>query len=132
MARPAALESPGHKCGISFRYTEYRRRQLPGARLDTDTKRSTIRKPHRVAGILAGALVMGWPCLAPAQTASAPAADTTQLERITVTAERRATDLDTTPAAITALPATKLADEGVYKLEDVVMLVPNTSFTTGQ
>jgi outer membrane receptor protein involved in Fe transport len=55
-----------------------------------------------------------------------------QIERIVVTAEKRLTVLDTTPASVTALNGSKLADEGLTNLADVVGLVPNTSFTTGQ
>src|SRR5687767_4136105 len=67
-----------------------------------------------------------------AQAAASPAADSGKLERITVTAERRLTVLDETPAAVTALNGTKLTEQGVTTLADVVMLAPNTTFTTGQ
>ena len=91
----------------------------------------TIRGLARcVAGLFAGGLVLGAPGLVHAQAAAAP--DTGQVERITVTAERRQTVLDTTPAAITALDGGKLADQGVTTIADVVMLAPNVSFTTGQ
>ncbi|HEU0203031.1 MAG TPA: TonB-dependent receptor, partial [Burkholderiaceae bacterium] len=73
------------------------------------------------------------------QGAAAPGADqkdsaqngSEQLERVVVTAERRETVLDTTPAAITALRGRELAEEGFTGLADVVGLVPNVSFTTG-
>lgn len=67
-----------------------------------------------------------------AQAAANPALDSGKLERITVTAERRLTVLDETPAAVTALNGTKLTEQGVTTLADVVMLAPNTTFTTGQ
>jgi outer membrane receptor protein involved in Fe transport len=68
--------------------------------------------------------------LALAQAADPP--DSGKLEKITVTAERRLTALDDTPAAVTALNGTKLQEQGVTALADVVMLAPNTTFTTGQ
>jgi outer membrane receptor protein involved in Fe transport len=79
-----------------------------------------------------GVLALGYANVAVAQTATTPPEDGTRLERITVTAERRLTVLDDTPAAITALNGSKLADQGVTKIEDIVMLAPNTNFTTGQ
>jgi iron complex outermembrane receptor protein len=55
-----------------------------------------------------------------------------QLERITISAEKRLTLLDATPAAVTALSGIKLAEQGLTTFSDVVTQVPNTSFTTGQ
>lgn len=66
--------------------------------------------------------------LAAAQTAP----ETNQIERVVITAERRVTVLDTTPAAITALNGARLAERGDTGLADLVMLSPNTSFTNGQ
>lgn len=66
------------------------------------------------------------PTLAVAQTEYA------QIERVVITAERRVTMLDTTPAAITALNGARLAERGDTGLADLVMLSPNTSFTNGQ
>ena len=68
--------------------------------------------------------------LALAQATEPP--DSGRLEKITVTAERRLTVLDDTPAAVTALNGTKLQEQGVTTLADVVTLAPNTTFTTGQ
>ena len=62
-----------------------------------------------------------------AQTA-APA-DT--ITRVEITAEKRLSTLDTTPAAVTALNGQRLAEQGVTGLADAVTLVPNMSFTTG-
>lgn len=58
--------------------------------------------------------------------------ETTQIERVVITAERRVTVLDTTPAAITALNGARLAERGDTGLADLVMFSPNTSFTNGQ
>ncbi|WP_457445740.1 TonB-dependent receptor [Roseateles sp. P5_E4] len=66
--------------------------------------------------------------LAAAQTAP----ETNQIERVVITAERRVTVLDTTPAAITALSGARLAERGDTGLADLVMLSPNTAFTNGQ
>jgi len=52
----------------------------------------------------------------PAAAASAPAPDTAQLERVTISAEKRLTVLDTTPAAITVLNGAKLAERGATNL----------------
>jgi outer membrane receptor protein involved in Fe transport len=60
--------------------------------------------------------------------AAAPA-DT--ITRVEITAEKRLTTLDTTPAAVTALSGQRLAEQGVAGLADAVALVPNMSFTTG-
>lgn len=85
--------------------------------------------PHRIA--LATSLAC---CAAHAQTlpSNPPATDTGQLERVVITAEKRLTVLDQTPAAITALSGRQLAEQGNKDLADLVMLAPNTSFTTGQ
>lgn len=79
-------------------------------------------KPTALAAALA---------LAPA-LAQAQATETAQIERVVITAERRVTVLDTTPAAITALNGARLAERGDTGLADLVMLSPNTSFTNGQ
>jgi iron complex outermembrane recepter protein len=67
--------------------------------------------------------------LAIAQTADAQPSG--QLERIMITSEKRMTMLDTTPAAITALPGSKLQESGYTKIEDIVNLVPNATLTGG-
>jgi iron complex outermembrane receptor protein len=76
---------------------------------------------------LACTLLFGVPCHA--QTLpEAPAADG-QIERVLITAERRSTTLDTTPASITALNGARLAEQGATSLADVLNLAPNTSFS---
>ncbi|MDR7271389.1 outer membrane receptor protein involved in Fe transport [Pelomonas saccharophila] len=64
--------------------------------------------------------------------AAAQTTETQQIERVVITAERRVTVLDTTPAAITALNGARLAERGDTGLADLVMLSPNTSVTNGQ
>ena len=82
-------------------------------------------KPTALAAALAFA-----PALALAQAQAV--GDNVQIERVVITAERRVTVLDTTPAAITALSGARLAERGDTGLADLVMLSPNTSFTNGQ
>lgn len=86
-----------------------------------------------VAEIIAGGLLAGVPWLAQAQIqAQPPESGAPVIERVTITAEKRVTALDTTPASITALSGVKLAEQGATGLADLVGLSPNTSFTTGQ
>ncbi|HEV8689480.1 MAG TPA: TonB-dependent receptor, partial [Ideonella sp.] len=100
---------------------------------------------NEVAALFIGAALLASPSAAFAQATPAAAAAPTaaaasaaeptnegQIERITITAEKRLTVLDTTPAAITALNGSKLAETGLTTFSDVVTQVPNTSFTTGQ
>ncbi len=63
--------------------------------------------------------------------AVADGSNTEQLERVTITSEKRATVLDMTPDAVTVLNGSKLKERGATGLADVVTAVPNTSFTTG-
>lgn len=70
--------------------------------------------------------------LAVASTLATAQTETHQIERVVITAERRVTVLDTTPAAITALNGARLAERGDTGLADLVMLSPNTSVTNGQ
>ena len=78
---------------------------------------------HRFTAV-ATALAAGWP-LAQAQQTT----DSDQIQRVTITAEKRATVLDTTPVAITVLDGTRLAVQGDTGLADLATLSPNTSFT---
>jgi iron complex outermembrane recepter protein len=90
---------------------------------------------NRVAEACLFAFLLGAPLVARAQAApavAASAADSGQLDVVTITAEKRLTLLDKTPTAITVLRGSKLAEEGVTQLADVVGLSPDTSFTTGQ
>lgn len=84
-----------------------------------------------VAELMFGLLLVT-PQLAQSQAATADLPPGTQIERVTITAEKRTTVLDTTPASITALSGGKLAEQGAVGFADVLALSPNTSFTTGQ
>lgn len=98
----------------------------------------------RAATLCMGGLMLSLPFLAQAQVAnpqkppSTPAsvegspASTGQIARVVVTAERRTSTLDTTPAAITALDGARLAEQGATGLADALNLAPNTAFTFGQ
>lgn len=92
-----------------------------------------FRPRNDVAAWFIGAALAAFHGAVFAQTAPAaePAAEG-QLERITITAEKRLTLLDTTPAAVTALSGIKLAEQGLTTFSDVVTQVPNATFTTGQ
>lgn len=76
-------------------------------------------------------MVLGLGSHCHAQTApDNPPASDGQIERVVVTAERRTTTLDTTPAAITVLNGPRLAEQGATSLADVLNLAPNTSFSS--
>lgn len=78
---------------------------------------------------MAGALVLGTHCHAQTTTEEPSPADG-RIERVVITAERRTTTLDTTPAAITALSGERLAEQGATRLADVLNLAPNTAFSS--
>ena len=50
------------------------------------------------------------------------------IEEITVTAKKRATNLQETPAAITALTGAQLFDRGIYDVEQLATQVPNFQY----
>jgi iron complex outermembrane receptor protein len=82
-----------------------------------------------VVGLLAFALAAA---LAPhrgsAQSATAePAPNESQLQEVTVTAERRQSNLQTTPIAVTAIDERALQQLGPATLQDIAQLVPNFS-----
>lgn len=58
---------------------------------------------------------------------AAPAADSSKVEEIVVTAQRRETRLQDTPIAITALSNEALARAGINRVEDISRLVPGLS-----
>jgi iron complex outermembrane receptor protein len=97
--------------------------------VSNDTRRQQMQRTsfrrHAIAAACLAALATP---LATAQSADAPSG---QLDRIVITSEKRMTMLDTTPAAITALPGSKLQESGYTHIEDVVNLVPNATLTGG-
>src|SRR4051812_21522853 len=89
--------------------------------------RKTLFQRHAIAAACLATMA------APLATAQSTDAQTPpgQLERVVITSEKRMTMLDTTPDAITALPASKLQESGYSRIEDVVNLVPNATLTGG-
>jgi iron complex outermembrane receptor protein len=81
---------------------------------------------YAVAALVA-ALSVASPRAALAQTSDA---QSTTLQRVVITAEKRLTLLDKTPETISAISGAKLTEMGAAGLEDVVTLVPNMSLTT--
>lgn len=88
------------------------------------------------AGVLLGTLVLvcGSSLVTRANADTpAPSADNTNegLGEIIVTAEKRSSNLMTTPAAINALSAAALIDKGVTNLEELTATTPSFSYTNG-
>ena len=75
--------------------------------------------------LLASVAVAGF-----AQAQTSPAANSTQVQEVIVTATKRSENIQNVPAAITALNAQALAKAGFVKLEDYVAQVPGLSLTT--
>jgi outer membrane receptor protein involved in Fe transport len=71
---------------------------------------------------------------AAAQSAPAPqraaAAQSTQLNEVIVTAEKRSENIQNVPASVTALPSQKLAKQGLVRFEDYAAQVPGLSFSS--
>ena len=86
---------------------------------------SNSRRISFAGWLLAGAAVAG---VAQAQTA--PAANSTQVQEVIVTATKRTENIQNVPAAITALNTQTLAKAGFVKLEDYVAQVPGLSIST--
>ena len=88
-----------------------------------------IRPSLRRHGIANAVLALFASVAGPALAQAVAEAD--GLQRVEITAEKRMTLLDTTPAAVTALGGSRLAESGASGLADISTLVPNMSFTTG-
>lgn len=82
--------------------------------------------PRGAAPIALAVGLYAIPAMAQAQPAAAPIV----LEEIIVTAERRSTNLQDTPIAITALTAEDLREKGVVDLKGVADATPNFQMTT--
>ena len=54
--------------------------------------------------------------------------DYTGIEEVTVTAQKRTSNLQETPAAITALSGAQLVDRGIYDVESLATQVPNLQY----
>jgi len=82
-----------------------------------------LRRSHFQVLILAAATT---PLLGLAQNAPAPGTEA-QLQEITVTAQRRESNLQTTPIAITAIDSRAIEQLAPVTLQDIAQLVPNFS-----
>jgi iron complex outermembrane recepter protein len=77
-------------------------------------------------GAIAQAVAPGGPGVADNSSATSTAtADTNTLQEVVVTAEKRSTDLQRTPIAVTALSSATLEQDQVRDLKDIQSLVPN-------
>lgn len=63
------------------------------------------------------------------QVESAMAAEAAKIEEVVVTAERRESNLQQTPIAITAMDSKTLIDRGIVDFEGVIKATPSMSFT---
>ncbi|HEX7886997.1 MAG TPA: hypothetical protein VF474_13560, partial [Phenylobacterium sp.] len=72
---------------------------------------------------------VAWSGAAAAQSVEAAATDANAVEELVVTAERRATNLQDTPIAITAFSAQTLADRKVDSVRDLAGQIPNLSIS---
>lgn len=93
--------------------------------------KSTFGNTSRRRALLGSAALAGsiaaWSGSAAAQGVQAAATDANAVEELIVTAERRATNLQDTPIAITAFSAQVLADRKIDNLRDLAGQVPNLS-----
>ena len=91
------------------------------------TKRSVSRLKTGVL-VCALSLLLAAPATAEEGTASD---DVYQLPTVTVTAEKRETDVQKTPTSITVMNRTKLEDASIDTIEKVLQRVPNLNFSPG-
>jgi iron complex outermembrane recepter protein len=82
-------------------------------------------RARQASTTLATAIALALAAQAGAQTAAAPSAS--QLEEIVVTAERRESNLQSTPIAISALSENLIKQESPRTIADLAMYVPNFS-----
>jgi iron complex outermembrane receptor protein len=76
------------------------------------------------ASLMLGAVLAVASAVAPAQAQNAAAPSGSDLEEIVVTAERRSTNIQTTPLAITAVSADTLEKDNINQLADINGRVP--------
>jgi iron complex outermembrane receptor protein len=92
--------------------------------VDVSSRARTLRAV--ISGVLGAAAIAA---ATPAAMAQTPAAGGATLEEVTVTAQRRETDLQTTPVAITAYTGEALAENKIYTAADLAASVPAFSLT---
>ena len=97
-------------------------RIVAGEHHQSDARSNRVRQASTT---LATAIALALAAQAGAQTAAAPSAS--QLEEIVVTAERRESNLQSTPIAVTALSENLIKQQSPRTIADLAMYVPNFS-----
>lgn len=101
--------------------------------LPRKSKRVRRAKRRRMSLIRKGTLSLFLSLLlaSPSLAAENPAAsdDVYQLPTVTVTADKRATDVQKTPSSITVMSRTKLEDANIDTIEKVLQRIPNMNYT---
>lgn len=93
------------------------------------TPNNTSRRRALLGSVTLVASVAAWSGSAAAQGVEAAATDASTVEELIVTAERRATNLQDTPIAISAFSAQALADRKIDSVRDLAGQVPNLSIS---
>ncbi len=91
------------------------------------TSNNTSRRRALLGSATLVASIAAWSGSAAAQGVEAAATDASTVEDLIVTAERRATNLQDTPIAISAFSAQALADRKIDSIRDLAGQVPNLS-----
>jgi iron complex outermembrane receptor protein len=90
------------------------------------------RAPHHLAALIASLMAgCAMPAMAQDAAPTVDAADEGPVGDIIVTAERRASNLQETPLAVTAVTGETLEKAGVAVINDLAATVPNLTSTTG-
>lgn len=101
--------------------------------LPRKSKRVRRAKRRRMSLLRKGTLSLFLSLLlaSPSLAAEDPAAsdDVYQLPTVTVTADKRATDVQKTPSSITVMSRTKLEDANIDTIEKVLQRIPNMNYT---
>lgn len=101
--------------------------------LPRKSKRVRRAKRRRMSLLRKGTLSLFLSLLlaSPSLAAEDPAAsdDVYQLPTVTVTADKRTTDVQKTPSSITVMPRTKLEDANIDTIEKVLQRIPNMNYT---
>ncbi len=92
-------------------------------------QRSVVRPSGvaRASSALAAAVALVLSVQASAQQSSGPAPSASQLEEIVITAQRRESNLQATPIAVSAIGQTLIAQAAPQTISDLAMYVPNFS-----
>jgi iron complex outermembrane receptor protein len=88
-----------------------------------------MRNPARILTcLLIGGSLGAVPCTVLADTNAQQSDDSTALQEVVVTAERRQTNAQTTPLALTAITGTDLRDRHITDMQSLAGAVPNVDF----